>query len=62
MWHLITVKANSSCAEAKAKLEMMCQDLSNELDHFDLRKERELREILMEYSDLRSEHFEKVTE
>lgn len=55
-----TFKANSSCAEAKANLEMMCQDLSNELDHFDLRKERELREILMEYSALRSEHFEKV--
>ena len=38
----------------------MCRDLSSELAHFDWRKEVELREILIEYSALRSEHFEKV--
>ena len=54
------LQANSNCADAKANLEKMCKDLSVELAHFDWRKEVELREILIEYSALRSEHFEKV--
>ncbi|XP_073236126.1 uncharacterized protein [Porites lutea] len=53
-------EANSNCADAKTKLEHLCKDLSPELAHFDWRKEVELREILIEYSALRSEHFEKV--
>lgn len=52
--------ANSNCADAKTSLEFLCKDLSSELAHFDWRKEVELREILTEYSALRSEHFEKV--
>ena len=57
---LLLLKANSNCADAKTKLEHLCKDLSPELAHFDWRKEVELREILIEYSALRSEHFEKV--
>ncbi|KAL9968418.1 hypothetical protein ACROYT_G026794 [Oculina patagonica] len=53
-------EANSNSADAKASLEFLCKDLSSELAHFDWRKEVELREILTEYSALRSEHFEKV--
>ncbi|KAJ7391905.1 hypothetical protein OS493_016201 [Desmophyllum pertusum] len=53
-------EANSKCADAKTNLEYLCNDLSPELAHFDWRKEIELREILIEYSALRSEHFEKV--
>lgn len=53
-------EANSNCADAKTNLEFLCKDLSSELAHFDWRKEVELREILIEYSELRSEHFEKV--
>ncbi|XP_015776992.1 PREDICTED: uncharacterized protein LOC107355000 [Acropora digitifera] len=53
-------EANSNCAEAKTKLEHLCKELSSELAHFDWRKEVELREILIEYSALKSEHFEKV--
>ncbi|XP_031568658.1 uncharacterized protein LOC116303273 isoform X2 [Actinia tenebrosa] len=53
-------EANSNCAEAKAYLERLCQDLKFELSHFDLRKESELREVLIEYTTLKSEHFEKV--
>jgi len=41
-------------------LEHLCKELSSELAHFDWRKEVELREILIEYSALKSEHFEKV--
>ncbi|KAK3751145.1 hypothetical protein QZH41_015475 [Actinostola sp. cb2023] len=52
--------ANSNCAEAKAHLERLCLDLTHELSHFDLRKESELREVLIEYSTLKSEHFEKI--
>ncbi|KXJ07046.1 hypothetical protein AC249_AIPGENE7382, partial [Exaiptasia diaphana] len=52
--------ANSNCAEAKSYLEQLCQDLTSELSHFDLRKESELRDVLIEYSTLKSEHFEKV--
>lgn len=53
-------EANSNCAAVKTNLEHLCKDLSSELAHFDWRKEVELREILVEYSALRSEHFEKV--
>lgn len=57
---LLWFQANSNCADAKTSLEFLCKDLSSELAHFDWRKEVELREILTEYSALRSEHFEKV--
>lgn len=53
-------EANSNCADAKKNLEDLCKELSSELAHFDWRKEVELREILIEYSALKSEHFEKV--
>lgn len=54
------MQANSNCSEAKAYLERLCQDLTPELSYFDLRKESELREVLIEYTTLKSEHFEKV--
>lgn len=57
----LSFQANSNCADAKTSLEFLCKDLSSELAHFDWRKEVELREILIEYSALRSEHFEKVS-
>ena len=57
---MLCFQANSNYADAKTRLEFLCKDLSTELAHFDWRKEVELREILIEYSALRSEHFEKV--
>lgn len=53
-------EANSNCHAAKAHLEMMYENLSQELDHFDYQKEIELREIFIEYTTLKEEHYEKV--
>ena len=41
---------------------MMCRDLSGELSHFDLQKEMELKQILMEYASRQLERHEKVRE
>ena len=40
---------------------MMCRDLSNELNQFDLQKELELKHILMDYAGRQLERHEKVT-
>ena len=39
---------------------MMYENLANELNHFDYHKEIELREIFIEYTTLKEEHYEKV--
>ena len=39
---------------------MIYDNLSEELDHFDYQKELELREIFVEYTTLKTEHYEKV--
>lgn len=38
----------------------MYENLSNELSHFDYQKELELRDIFIEYTTLKFEHYEKV--
>ena len=53
-------QANSNLCAAKAHLEMMYKNLSNEWYHFDYQKELELREIFIEYTTLKFEHYEKV--
>ncbi|CAB3977578.1 NADH dehydrogenase [ubiquinone] iron-sulfur 7, mitochondrial, partial [Paramuricea clavata] len=53
-------EANSNLHAAKAHLEMMYENLSNELYHFDYQKELELREIFIEYTTLKFEQYEKV--
>ncbi|XP_028393564.1 sorting nexin-7-like isoform X2 [Dendronephthya gigantea] len=53
-------EANSNYLAAKAHLEMMYKNLSDELYHFDYQKELELREIFIEYTTLKFEHYEKV--
>lgn len=53
-------QASKHCAEAKDYLEMMCRDLSSELNLFDLQKELELKQILMEYAARQLERHEKV--
>ena len=55
-------QASKYCADAKDYLEMMCRDLSGELSHFDLQKEMELKQILMEYASRQLERHEKVRE
>lgn len=57
---LINFQATSNCHAAKAHLEMIYQNLSQELDQFDYQKEKELREIFVDYTTLRAEHYEKV--
>lgn len=53
--------ASKYCADAKDYLEMMCRDLSSELNQFDLQKELELKQILMEYAARQLERHEKVS-
>ena len=55
-------QASKHCAEAKDYLEMMCRDLSSELNQFDLQKELELKQILMDYASRQLERHEKVRE
>jgi hypothetical protein len=51
--------ASKYCADAKDYLEMMCRDLSSELNQFDLQKELELKQILMDYAARQLERHEK---
>ncbi len=39
---------------------MMCHNLAEELAQFDLQKEKELKQILMDYSSAQLERHEKV--
>ena len=57
---MVILQANSNLHAAKAHLEMMYENLSNELDHFDYQKELELRGIFIDYTTLKFEHYEKV--
>jgi hypothetical protein len=52
--------ASKHCADAKDYLEMMCRDLSSELNQFDLQKELEMKQILMDYATRQLERHEKV--
>ncbi len=40
---------------------MMCHDLSDELAQFDLQKEKELKQILLDYASAQLERHEKVS-
>ena len=53
-------QASKYCADAKDYLEMMCRDLSSELNQFDLQKELELKQVLMDYATRQLERHEKV--
>ena len=39
---------------------MMCRDLSDELSQFDLHKEKELKQVLLDYAAAQLERHEKV--
>ena len=39
---------------------MMCRDMAEELAHFDLQKEKELKQVLLEYTAAQLERHEKV--
>ena len=39
---------------------MMCRDMTEELAHFDLQKEKELKQVLLEYTAAQLERHEKV--
>ena len=56
-----TVQASKHCADSKDYLEMMCRDLAGELAHFDLQKEKELKQVLLEYTAAQLERHEKVS-
>ena len=49
------------CADAKDYLEMMCHDLSAELAQFDLQKEKEFKQMLLDYAAAQLEKHEKVS-
>ena len=53
-------QASKHCADAKDYLEMMCRDMAEELAHFDLQKEKELKQVLLEYTAAQLERHEKV--
>ena len=53
-------QASKYCADAKDYLEMMCHDLAEELSHFDLQKEKELKQVLLDYASTQQERHEKV--
>ena len=53
-------QASKHCADAKDYLEMMCRDMTKELAHFDLQKEKELKQVLLEYTAAQLERHEKV--
>ena len=57
---MVIFQANSNLHAAKAHLEMMYENLSNELYHFDYQKELELRDIFIEYTTLKFDYYEKV--
>ena len=57
---MVILQANSNLHVAKAHLEMMYENFSSELNDFDYQKELELREIFIEYTTLKFEHYEKV--
>ncbi len=53
-------QASKYSADAKDYLEMMCHDLAEELSHFDLQKELELKQVLVDYASTQKEKHEKV--
>jgi hypothetical protein len=53
-------EANASYANAKDRLDMMCKGLADELLQFDLRKELELKQVLLEFADIKLEICDKV--
>eukprot|EP00731_Ephydatia_muelleri_P012936 Em0007g246a len=52
-------QASKYCSDAKDYLEMMCKDLSEELAQFDLRKETELKQVMVDYATAQLEKHEK---
>ena len=40
-------QASKHCADAKDYLEMMCREMTEELVHFDLQKEKEMKQVLV---------------
>ena len=54
-------QASKYCADAKDYLEMMCHDLSAELAQFDLQKEKEFKQMLLDYAAAQLEKHEKVS-
>ena len=53
-------QASKYCADAKDYLEMMCHDLTSELSQFDLQKEKEFKQVLLDYAAAQLEKHEKV--
>lgn len=51
--------ASKNCADAKDYLEVMCNDLTDELSFFDLQKEKEVKQILLDYATAQLERHEK---
>ena len=60
LFHFSTDQASTHCADAKDYLEMMCREMAGELAHFDLQKEKELKQVLLEYTAAQLERHEKV--
>lgn len=58
--NVLSLQASKHCADSKDYLEMMCRDMAEELAHFDLQKEKELKQVLLEYTAAQLERHEKV--
>ena len=54
------LQATSKCKRAKEELERICRDLSGELSGFDYRKEQEIKNIFIEYTESKFQRFEQV--
>ncbi len=57
---LHSLQASKQCADSKDTLEMMCSELAEELSFFDLQKEKEIKQILLDYAASQLERHEKV--
>jgi len=60
LYFVSSPQASKYCADAKDYLEMMCHDLTSELAQFDLQKEKEFKQVLLDYAAAQLEKHEKV--
>lgn len=54
-------QASANCDAAKTSLENICKHFSEELYEFDILKETELKDILVDFADGKFQDYEKVS-
>ncbi|XP_065054075.1 uncharacterized protein LOC135682911 isoform X3 [Rhopilema esculentum] len=53
-------EASANCEASKTSLENICKHLSEELQNFDISKELDLKELLIDFADGNFQHYEKL--